>query len=583
METSGFRFSKVFAYVACCLFLGIASWAQTSDKSQSPSVAPTAPQLAATAGPIHGEAKSRGAMGSTYIELDSWIYPAVERLVARGVMRGGFMGLRPWTRMAVYQMVNGVDVAGLDSASAALVNSLQAEFKRESEVVSGRANQAISIDEIYSRTQYISGTPLNDGYHFGSTVVDDSGRPYGEGAQQIVGFKTRAESGRFSLFVNGEYQHSPSVPGYSASIAQIIAAQDSTPVQVYSGKPANDVFRLLDTYVSMNLLGHEISVGKQSYWWGMGSGSAMMLSNNAEPFYSLRINRNRPLYVPLLSKVLGPIGYDNFFGKLSGHSYPPRPYFWGQKINFRPTENLEFGFSRDAVIGGEGSTPLTFGNFWESFTSVSSGTDIGSAPGRNVPGARHGSFDFRYRVPGLRNWLTVYGDSIAHDEPSPLAAPRRAAHTGGIYLARIPGIPKLDLHAEGGTTDAVAAGSKGGKFFYYEAVYRDGYTNKGNLLGTWLGREGTGGQAWVTYWFTPQSTLQVGYRRLQVPQDFVPRGLNQQDGYARIRYGWRNGITFQLFVQAERWAAPVLAATPQIDVTTQFQISFCPKNWSIKK
>ena len=135
-----------------------------------------------------------------------------------------------------------------------------------------------------------------------------------------------------------------------------------------------NVFRLLDTYASVEFLGQQFSFGKQSYWWGPGSASAMMLSDDAEPFYSFRINRTLPLYIPLVSRLLGPFRYDNFFGKLSGHMYPRQPYFYGQKISFYPTKNLELGFSRDAVIAGDGSTPLTFGNFWKSFTSTSSGT-----------------------------------------------------------------------------------------------------------------------------------------------------------------------------------------------------------------
>src|SRR5713101_5154191 len=48
--------------------------------------------------------------GSTYIELDSWIYPAVERLAALGIIRSPFLGLRPWTRTAVAQMLADADV-----------------------------------------------------------------------------------------------------------------------------------------------------------------------------------------------------------------------------------------------------------------------------------------------------------------------------------------------------------------------------------------------------------------------------------------------------------------------------------------
>lgn len=522
------------------------------------------------------------SMSSSYFELDSWIYPAIERLAARGIVRNEFMGLRPWTRISVYRMLAGIDEQEMDAATASLVNSLTKELSRETELDEGKLNHAITLDEVYNRTQYLSGTPLNDGFHFGQTIADDFGRRYGQGWQQINGFEARAEQGRFSYYVRGEYQHAPAIPGYSSDVAQIIAAQDNTPIQTYKMRAASNSFRLLDTYVSMHLLGQEVSVGKQSYWWGTDDSSAMMLSNNAEPFYSLRINRTTPLYIPLLSRLLGPFRWDNFFGKLSGHQFPNQPFFYGQKINFSPTKNLELGFSRDAVIAGAGVAPMTFGTFWHSFTSTSSGTYGGSSL-RNSPGARHANFDFRYKVPGLRDWLTIYADSAIHDDVSPVDNPKGAVVTPGIYLAKVPGIPKLDLHVEGGTTDTTDLRAKGGRLYYYEGNYPDGYTNKGYLLSTWLGREGTGGQAWATYWFTPESTLMLGYRTLKVSQYFVPQGVSQADTYARLRYQWRNGLAMQLMLQAERWRAPVLASTPQINVVSQIQVSFRPRNWNLAR
>src|SRR5689334_19918654 len=38
-------------------------------------------------------------MGSPFVPLDSWIYPAMERLIALGHIQTGFLGMRPWTRM----------------------------------------------------------------------------------------------------------------------------------------------------------------------------------------------------------------------------------------------------------------------------------------------------------------------------------------------------------------------------------------------------------------------------------------------------------------------------------------------------
>jgi hypothetical protein len=512
---------------------------------------------------------------STYVELDSWVYPALERLAAQGVIQYPFLGLRPWTRRAIYQMLEHAQ--GTESSDQ-LVQAVKKELFHDVALGPDALDKDLFIESVYNRTQFISGIPLNDSYHFGQTLTGDFGRPYGHGVQQIAGFETRAEHGRFSLFVRGEYQRSPSLPGYSPAIAGIIATQDNNPIQTYGNRPADNAFRLLDTYASVEFLGQQFSFGKQSYWWGPGSASAMMLSDDAEPFYSFRINRTLPLYIPLVSRLLGPMRYDNFFGKLSGHLYPRQPYFYGQKINFSPTRNLELGFSRDAVIAGDGSTPLTFGNFWKSFTSVSSETNANSV--RNVNGARHASFDFRYRLPGLRNWLTLYTDSLVHDDVSPVDAPRHAAITPGIYLSRFPFLPKLALHVEGGSSD-ITARAEGGKYYYYEGVYRDCYLNKRNLMGSWLGREGTGGQAWSTYWFNAQSTLQVGYRTLRVSRFFVPQGESQQAAYGELQYRWRDGLSLQFLFQAERWAVPALAPSPQTDVTTQFQISFSPKSWKL--
>ena len=76
-----------------------------------------------------------------------------------------------------------------------------------------------------------------------------------------------------------------------------------------------------------------------------------------------------PTNIPLLSKFLGPFEMSNYFGPLYGHEFPVGPYMFGQKVSFKPTENLEFGFTRNDVFGGEGHVPITFGSFWNAFTS----------------------------------------------------------------------------------------------------------------------------------------------------------------------------------------------------------------------
>ena len=44
-------------------------------------------------------------MASPYVPIDSWIYPALQRLIALGYMESSMLGMRPWTRMACARLV----------------------------------------------------------------------------------------------------------------------------------------------------------------------------------------------------------------------------------------------------------------------------------------------------------------------------------------------------------------------------------------------------------------------------------------------------------------------------------------------
>ena len=96
----------------------------------------------------------------------------------------------------------------------------------------------------------------------------------------------------------------------------------------------------------------------------------MAYSNNAENIYSFRINRTEPLFIPLLSYLTGPFRYDFLVGSLKGHTYPNDPWVHVEKISFRPTANLEFGFERTVIWGGKGHEPITLHTFLRSFFSL---------------------------------------------------------------------------------------------------------------------------------------------------------------------------------------------------------------------
>src|SRR6266849_4672444 len=301
---------------------------------------------------FRGDGSSSPAnIGSPYVPLDNWVYPVFDRLIALGYINQGFLGQRPWTRQeCAYLVGEASDKLGEDNSNSAgshtSVDDLEQEFAIELKALAGGSDEQLRIESIYTQARGIDGQPLADSYHFGQTIINNYGRPYQEGFNSDTGFSAFATHGRYSLYVRGEFQHAPSAPAQPLAARQAIATVDQNPLQPAAPVPEVNQFDLLDTFVGVTLENWELTFGKQSLWWGPGHGGALLFSNNADPIYMFRASRVTPFTLPWLFRKMGPVKLDFFFGKLSGNEFPPRPLIHGEKISFKPTPNLEFGFSR---------------------------------------------------------------------------------------------------------------------------------------------------------------------------------------------------------------------------------------------
>ena len=536
-------------------------------------------------------------LDSPFIPVDSWVYPAVLRLYSLGFIDTVYAGMRPWTRSSTDHMLEeaGARIEDADEGPATdeaqdIYEALIEELHNDVQGPCGVHQGGSRIESIYSVARAITGTPLNDSYHLGSTIINDYGRPYANGFDNYSGASGYASAGRFLLYVRGEFQGAPSASGYSTALSQELATLDGDvnylntkipiPLDRQATIPAGPIAtttdgRILEAYVSAHLFNHEVSFGKQDDWLGPGLGSGMAYSNNAENIYSFRINRTEPLHIPLLSKATGPFRYDFLIGPLKGHTYPIDPWVHVEKLSFRPTKNLELGFQRSVIWGGKDHEPVNIHTFLRSFFSLSApngATKNSSAD----PGARFGAFDFSYRLPFVRNWLTLYSDSEVHDDVSPIDAPRRASWRPGLYLSHVPGVPKLDIRVEGISTDPPVATSHGGHFMYYEEIERQGYTNAGQLFGDWIGREDKGGQGWVTYHLSGNEWIQVSVRNQKAAKDFIPGGTTLNDINFQVVKRLGKDLEVKGNFAYERWKAPVYLPGLQTVTTTNIQLTWFP-------
>jgi hypothetical protein len=594
-----------------------------------PVLAAEPPEMAKDAAQVSSDASGSASpcepakLGSPYIPLDSWVYPAMLRLYSLGYVDTVFLGLRPWTRASVMHMLENAgnliqDSEGNGDPGAGqareIYDAINRELHDDMEGPCGAHQGSTRIESAYSASRGITGTPLHDSFHLGSTIVNDYGRPFENGFNNYSGVSGYAAAGRFALYLRGEFQGAPSAAGYSAPLAEALSNVDLTLYNVPSSTapygPTSVVYvqptipqgpiatatqgRFLEAYLSYQILDHVLSFGKQDQWLGPAQGASMAFSNNAQNFYTFEINRIEPLNIPLLSRLTGPFRYEFLVGALRGHTFMPDPAYeaspsssvsnvtnpgdpWVhvEKVSFKPYKDLEFGFERTAMFGGEGHQPVNLHSFLRSFFSLTAG-NAAQKNSRSDPGARFGAFDFTWRLPFVSHWLTLYSDSEAHDDVSPIDAPRRAAVRPGLYLSQVPGLHRLDVRVEGVSTDPPTSRSRGGQFMYWEGIEKQGYTNQGQLFGDWIGREDKGGQAWITYHLSGNEWIQVSARHQKADKDFIAGGTTLNDFSVQVVK--RIGQDFELNgnFTAERWKAPIYLPGEQTVTTTTIQLTWFP-------
>ncbi len=527
------------------------------------------------------------AAGSTYIPLDNWIYPALDRLYSLGQVDTAYLGMRPWTRLSVIHMLETgstkMDSVPEDGDACRIYHSLQQELEPDVRRLAEPTKPSAELESAYTRFDGISGIPLRDSFHLGQSIVNDYGRPYAEGFNSIQGFSTRMGFRRFAFYFRGEYQHAAATTGYSSALAELLSENDGIS---FSSNPKQDTIpegpiasinqaHVVNASVSYLLLNHEISFGKNDHWLGPARGGSFAWSNNAANIYAFQIDRVEPLRIPFVSRYTGPFRYQFFVGSLQGHTDPNAPWAHAEKFSFKPTVNLELGFERTVIWGGKNHAPITVGSFLRSFFSLQAGS-AAEKVSRNDPGARFSTFDFSYRLPYLRDWLTLYTDSLVHDDVSPISAPRRAGYRPGLYLSHFPRWHALDFRVEAANTDPPTHRSNGGLFLYWEQIQKQGYTNKGIIFGDWIGRESKGGQAWLTYHLSPKEQVQLSYRNAKAAKDFIPGGTTQNSLQGSIRKRVTRQVEVQGLIEVEEWKAPIYLPQKQNDIHGSLQVTWYP-------
>lgn len=413
---------------------------------------------------------SLAGLPSANIPLDSWLYPALDKLAGLGLIDSALQGSRPYTRMEAARQTleasrNSERRATLPVARE-LIRRLNMELHQQ--LVELGALQGIPA------TTYFK--PLVD-WQLSYINKDGDDSTYAVQGPQIPG--GRIDARQYALNYNNfgiEYED-----GHNAQLVFETEARLGTwlfmnlrPLLLYHDTPQtgddSSTFKLLEGTVALGLGPLEFSVGRQSLWWGQGRHGSLVLTNNVKPLDMLRLTNPNPALLPWIFEALGPFRFDLFVSRLEEDRVVPEPYFGGLRVELKPFPWLSLAGSRTVMFGGEGRPNVGFSDFM----TILGGQNLS---GNDDTSNSIAAIDARIKIPAV--WgLELYGELGGEDEAGGFIA--NTAYLGGIYLPQVEPSGRASLRFEYADLSQIDSNSP---VWYRHGIYQSGYTYKNQIMG----------------------------------------------------------------------------------------------------
>jgi len=388
---------------------------------------------------------------SPTVPLDSWVYPALEKLEGLGVIDSALQGNRPWSRLEVGRQLVAVNPnLWVVPAGAELLERLREEFAAEIGEQATPPQESVRylhlVDTVRVGLLYRDGDastfPGVNAVQF-APDYNRSGRSAAEGANLEAGFTGAA---RYGLLL-----------------------ADWEPLLEYGQGEGGDL-RLQGGGVTLSLGRVDLFAGRQELWWGQGRHGTLILSNNARPLDMLRLSTPEARSLPWLFRYLGPFHFDLFVSRLEAERVVPEPYLGGMRLAIKPSSWFEIGASRTSIFGGKGRPSVGFGDFVE--VVIGTNPPAGSSDNANSIAA----LDARLRIAPLAG-LELYGEFGGEDEANHFIS--KPAWLGGAFFPQLDANGRLALRLE----YANLSFSDNGPVWYRHSTYASGYTYNGRFLG----------------------------------------------------------------------------------------------------
>jgi len=387
-----------------------------------------------------------GFPASSHVPVGSWVYPALERLEAEGFIKSALLSSRPLTRSEASRLVAEAEenMRDADPGVRSLILRLRAFLGGEME--EEKTTYVRPLASARGSYAYASGAPHTLNYN-------NRGKDIESGSNFTAGFELDGRIARnYSFYLSPQLRHPD------------------------AGSPGEETTaELLEGYFSLTFSNIELTIGRESMWWGPGDHGALLISSNAKPFDMLRLANTEPVKLPWILGRLGPFRGTLFLTRLEKARDLANPYLAGLRFDFKPFPSLSVGLSRVAMFGG-GGRAVDLGTVKDAFFNPNE--DSVSDPNNQLA-----AVDLKLIVPWSFQPFVVYGEVGGEDEAGYL--PTDLGYIAGIYLPRLAGIAWLALRGE--YADNYINDSPG--VWYSHGVYTDGYRYKGEIIGHHMGSD----------------------------------------------------------------------------------------------
>lgn len=403
---------------------------------------------------------------SDYVPLNSWVYPAIQKLAAYGLIPLQKLGTKPyrrkdvakWTKEAI-KKINENKIKIDDS-----VNDIQAILLRmKSEFLDTKEpTYQLSEESTYA---HLNVSPFNTG--------NQNGHSYFNGLNQ-----------QFSL--RAHYK-------LNKNLDVVI-----NPVAYYQNSTLT--YPIQEGYLTYDFRHWQWTIGRLAQWWGPAINGDLFLTNNAFPFTLARVTNNSPFYFPwVLKKIFGPSYYTFYITRLEGDRPIPYPFITGHHFEINPIKNLSIGFSRTILLGGQGrNSSLDPGTYLKIFTG-------GPGVDEEYGVYQEAGWDWTWRIPTLYKYVPFLGQTMeVYGEMGNEAATKNVLEMlnspqGVLFGVFIPGIfwrDGLDLRAE--YVNLYWTGIDN-LWYTHSSIYNPGLVYDGYVIGDPIGTGGKGAYVDITH------------------------------------------------------------------------------------